>query len=91
MDQKPRYIPEELMTHRGRSRVTRIFFYPPGSHPKDCPIVKELTAVACHLVNGRVRWFGFQHARINSELRGVIQGFPEGYEEVQKWEVCKEP
>ena len=90
MDQKPRYIPEELMTTKGMSKVARYIIYPPGNPRPASPIVKELTAVACHMFNGLIRWFGFQHAHINSELRLVVRGFPEGFEEVSKWEECRE-
>ena len=91
MDQKPRYVPEQLMTIYGMSKVGPIVAYPPGNaRPKDCLIVKTMTAVACHLENGRVRWYGFHNAHINSELRMVVQGFDERFEEVSKWEFCYE-
>jgi len=74
-DNAPRYLPGKFLTVAGEGFTLSSTAYPPGSHPERCPIVATLTAVAATLDNGHVRWFGFERAWINSELRMIVQGF----------------
>lgn len=54
-------------------RVVSYRSYPPGQHPKGCPLVPNCTALECVTANGS-RWFGCDKAWINSELKMVIIG-----------------
>ncbi len=61
--------PETIMTlQAGIQPVLRTIAYPPGQHPKGCPILDTMTAVAMETpVN--TRWYGFERAAIGADLR----------------------
>lgn len=89
-DMKPRYVPSKVIC-RGvfDLPVLRYVAYPVGTHPQGCPV--EATCVALELVTERgSRWFGVAEARINSELRMVIQGTNPRDVVRMRWEVCEE-
>jgi len=90
MDLVPRYAPLIVMTaHAGYQHVTGSRAYPPQQHPAKCPLVNDCTAVELVTPNGS-RWYGVRSAWINSELRMVVTGFSAKFEEMAKWEVCKQ-
>lgn len=74
-DQTPRYAPSKvLIVNHGIVPVVGYTAYPPGSHPVGCPLIKSCTAVELITTHGS-RWYGFDSAYINSELRMVVVGF----------------
>ncbi len=86
-DTTPRYTPGHVMIASVMKRcpVMSARSYPPGTHPKGCIIRQDCTAVELVTDHGS-RWFGFDKARINSELRMVVQGFDSRDEVRSKWE-----
>mgnify|MGYP003543626280 CR=1 FL=1 len=85
-DNVPRYAPSEvLVAGFGMVRVTSTMFFPAGTHrPIDCPLVKEIGALALKTEHG-TRWWGFDDGYINSQLRMVVSGFPRRCELRSKW------
>lgn len=83
-------VPEALRVISGKGGqvlpVIEVAAFPPGAHPAHCPIIPTVTAVRCTVVGGRVRWYGFEVARINSHLRMEVGGFDPRFEEVSAWE-----
>lgn len=90
IDSTPRLLPDTMgfLTDGGWKvlPIEKVEIFPPGER-KGCPILETLTAVLVQS-RGSVRWFGFQSARINSELRVVVEGFSPLDEVRSKWEVC---
>ena len=86
-DRTPRYVPSTIYCKGATVPVLRVIAHPPGT-AKGAHIVPHLTAVELVTERGS-RWFGFENAQINSELRMIVSGF-DGRDEVRsKWEVCK--
>lgn len=91
LDTAPRYAPSRVLIVRGRKaghlpvKTYRVF--PPNAHPVGCPIVASLTALECVTEWGS-RWWGFERAYINSELRMVVSGFGARDEVRREWDVC---
>ena len=91
-----RYAPTTMMMKANKGRgfnfykvpVVRYVIHPPNNHPKECPLVKECTAIEFVTEYGS-RWWGVGRAWINSELRVVATGFDVRNELVNKWEVAK--
>lgn len=84
-------VPDALMVVVGPGvgailPVEEVVAFAPGTHPPQCPIRPDVTAVRCTVVGGRVRWYGFEVARINSHLRMEVGGFDPRFEEVSAWE-----
>ena len=92
IDHTPRYAPDRvLVLDGGRAYdcpVTRAIAHPPGTHPGSC-IKAELTAVELQTAKGS-RWYGFERAYINSELRLVVEGFDRRDEVRAKWALVPE-
>ncbi len=91
MDMQPRYAPSVVFVvgnDGARERqVTRYISHPPGSHPKNCPLVADCTALELQTDSGS-RWFGCVSAKINSELRMVVVGTNPRDEARMRWPVC---
>lgn len=105
IDRTPRYAPARVIIVNSRSleagkgrvagwncAVLEFFAHQPGNHPAETPnwIKPELTALECKTQQGS-RWYGFEKAYINSELRMVVVGFNSRDEVLRGWEVCKCP
>jgi hypothetical protein len=92
IDRTLRYIPERmLIVSHGVAEILPVVQYrvfPPNAHPDGCPIGPSYTALECVTERGS-RWFGFERAYINSELRMVVSGFSALDEVRSKWEVAK--
>ena len=90
-DMTPRYVPSELMVAPGGELlpVERVESFNRGQHPKKAPLVADCTAVRCTLSNGAVRWFGCDHAYIDSSLRMVVVGTNPRDKVRMSWEVVK--
>jgi len=85
------YAPKTIMTMRDGTRpVASARIYPPGQHPAESPIVKSVTAVQLINDRGSSRWYGFDDARIASNLRLVAcGGFINPRNEIAKdWKRC---
>jgi hypothetical protein len=91
VDRDPRYAPTRVLCRGSdgfRERdVVKSSAYPPGQHPKGCPLVADCVAVELRTADG-VCWYGFEKAWINSELRMVVQGFSARDEVRAKWPKC---
>jgi hypothetical protein len=88
-DDVPRYAPDAvLIVGHGLLPVVRYVSHPPRTHPQS-PLFPYLTALEAVTRHGS-RWWGFDRAWINSELRMVVQGFPAADEMRSRWEVCHE-
>jgi hypothetical protein len=91
-DHKPwRYAPSMVMTLRGWSEVERYEYIPASARRDDYPIRKEFGVLILHCANGETRHYGFEDARINSELRFTVRlsGFHFRDEVIRKWEACE--
>lgn len=92
IDRIPRYAPSKVLFTNSMTAlmlpVTRYIVHPPNQHPAKCPIRAEMTALECQTGVGS-RWFGCEHAYINSELRMVVVGFDARDEVRSKWEMCE--
>lgn len=85
------YAPKKVMVHQAGVRpVVSARIFPPGKHPPATPIVSSMTAVQLVTDTGHSRWFGFDDARINSDLRVVAcGGFINPRNEIAKdWKRC---
>lgn len=93
VDRVARYAPEYVFIVRnGEARTCEVEqhrVFAPNAHPAGCPIVGSLTALECVTAAGS-RWYGFERAWINSELRMVVSGFGARDEVRAKWPVAKE-
>lgn len=94
IDRIPRYVPDwtiALGFHGGMITVpvVSVRAFPPNTHPKNCPIVADMTAVEMVTARHGSRWWGFERAYINSELRMVVIGFSSRCEIRSRWEVVK--
>ena len=81
-------IPEYLMNRKVfwyYFPVVQIKTYPPNNHPKESPLVKDMTCVRCILTNGDSRWFGTTEAKIGPDLRMHMVINPKD-EVLSKWE-----
>lgn len=85
IDNQPRYAPEIVMTVKGKRPVVQAIAYPPNAHPEKCPLISDCVALELVTDIGVSRWYGCQHAEINSELRMVVTGFNAGFEEMAAW------
>lgn len=85
LDTFTRATPDRVMTFKGMRPVVRAEAFPPGLHPDKCPLVKDCTAVRLTTDTGEVRWYGVERSWIDSHLRMVVNGFPAGFEEMQRW------
>jgi hypothetical protein len=84
----PRYAPARVMiTGRGLEPVTRAVFYPVGQHPASSFIREDMGALVLCTPHG-TRWYGCDHAYINSELRMVVIGCDARDEVRTRWEVA---
>ncbi len=88
-DNVPRYAPRHVMTLQGTSPVVKAIFYPIGSHPEGCPILKTYGVLELVASNGGSRYYGCDRAWINSELRMIVQGCNSGDEIRMSWKPCK--
>lgn len=87
-DMNPRYAPDKVLTlENGLQPVVRASYYPVGQHPTGCPIVASMGVLALTASNGQIRYFGCDHAYINSELRMVVIGCDPRDEVRVKWAV----
>jgi hypothetical protein len=87
-DTVPRYAPARVMiTGHGLQPVTRSIFYPAGQHPAGCFIREEMGVLALHTPHGS-RWYGCDHAFIDSSLRIVVIGCDSRDEVRTRWEVA---
>jgi len=85
MDQNWRYTPESVWIAGTKfAPVLTVVAHQPGQHPEKCPIVSNLTAVELVTKYGS-RWWGFEEAMINSELRFIVRGFPKHDEVRAAW------
>ena len=94
MDRTPRYAPIKVIVIRSDGKgvmapVTGAIAWPSGNHPAGCPLIPDCVALELQTEFGP-RWFGCEHAYINSELRMVVVGTNERDEVRMKWEVCRE-
>jgi hypothetical protein len=93
IDMTPRYAPttDLFSTSQGFQYlpVERSIAHPPGLHPKNCPLIKECTALELKASNSS-RWYGCVSAHINSELRMVVIGTNSRDEVRMKWPICVE-
>lgn len=90
IDRTPRYAPSHVhVLGHGIVKATAYVAHPPGNHPKNCAIRNDMTALEIKTPVGRSRWYGFERAFINSELRMVVIGFDARDEVRSKWEVCE--
>ena len=91
LDMTPRYVPESLTTFQnggpGSFAVVKVESFPADQH-EGSPIVNSMTAVRATLENGADRWFGCQHAYIDSHLRMVIVGTNPGDEVRMGWDIA---
>jgi hypothetical protein len=85
IDRVPRYAPKKVLCNNRIASVLQYNAYPPGNHPKGCPIVPRLTALELRTEFGS-RWFGFEKVFINSELRMVVSGFAAADYVRSRWE-----
>jgi hypothetical protein len=86
MDRKPRYAPRTVfILGSGNVPVLRYIAHPPGHHPQGCSIHSELFALELRTEFG-FRFFGFEKAFINSELRMVVSGFSGADYVRSRWE-----
>jgi len=90
LDMTPRYTPEAVMTEKGMRAVVQTIAYARDGHPEGCPLVPDCIAVELVTDIGLRRWYGVQHAIINSELRMVVTGFDARFEEMAAWAVATE-
>jgi len=95
IDRTPRYVPQSILARVqgggwAEQPVLQVVSYPPRKHPEGCPLRPECTAVELK-THWSSRWFGFEEAHINSELRMVVSGFSADDEVRMKWEVCTTP
>lgn len=89
MDRKPRYAPA-CITFKGQLLpVSQYVAHPPHKHPPDCPLTPDCTALELRTLHVS-RWFGFEKAWINAELKVVVSGFPASDEIRRTWQVCRE-
>ena len=90
-DCTPRYAPDTVVIFSNgracRAQVIGSVFYPAGTAPKGCPIRVDWNALELKTLYGS-RWYGCESAKINSELRMVVVGFPASFEEMAAWKVC---
>jgi hypothetical protein len=91
IDRTPRYAPTSVIIARKMKLfpVLQAIVYAPGTAPKEAPIMSEYTVLELRTEAGS-RWYGFERAYINSELRMVVAGFPT-YDEVRaNWPIVPE-
>lgn len=89
MDFTPRYAPESVLIAGKGLRVVQTYAtYPEGKHPPESPLKPDCVALELRTQDGS-RWYGFQKAWINSELRMVVQGFDARDEVRRHWQACK--
>lgn len=91
IDMTPRYAPTTVFIVNGEDivhlPVIQSIAHPPGNHPENCPISKSMTVLELKTAHGS-RWYGCDHAYINSELRMVVVGTNKRDEVRMKWPVC---
>jgi hypothetical protein len=86
-DTTPRYAPSQvLMLNHGMVPVTSYIAHPANNHPDKCPIKAEYVALELRTPFGS-RWYGCDHAYINSELRMVVIGTDTRDEVRMQWRV----
>jgi hypothetical protein len=91
IDRAPRYAPEMVMVCHGiEVPVLRAIAHPPGKHPPHCRLVSTCVALELETAYGS-RWWGFEEAHINSELRMVVSGFPAHDALRSRWAKCSTP
>lgn len=86
-----RYVPQELMTIQGWSSVAKYCYVPKGARKQgDGPIRQDMGMLVVYCANDNRRYYGFEDARINSELRMTVRlsDFHLRDEVIRKWEVC---
>jgi hypothetical protein len=83
-DKSHRYVPAIVVTFRGSAPATGFRYYPPGQHPVNSPIVKDIGLVEVQSPVGS-RWYGCDRAYINSELRMVMVGHNSRDEVRARW------
>ncbi len=96
VDRAWRYAPQQVTVHADDRllwlNVESYVAYPPGKHPSECPI--EQTLWALQMRSGTLhfysRWWGFEEAKINSELRMIVRGFSSNDEVRMKWDLVPE-
>jgi len=73
-DMVPRYAPDAVMVPgHGMQPVIQYHSYPPGEHPRNCPIRQDMTVLELVTPCGS-RFYGCFKAEINAELRMVVIG-----------------
>jgi hypothetical protein len=87
IDTVPRYVPSTILRNGFVLPVLRTIAHPPGKHPKGCPILSYLVAVEVVTEKGS-RWFGFEKAWIDSNLRMAVSGFNARDEVRRRWELA---
>ena len=81
----PRYAPTEVMLARaGIQPVISFVVHPPNSHKS--AIRSDMTALELITPYGS-RWYGVEHAYINSQLRMVVVGTNRKDEVRMRWKV----
>lgn len=88
IDQAPRYAPSTVLVRGVPCPVRAYTAHSPGKHPAGCPIAPEFTALEMVTDRGS-RWYGFEKAWINSELRMVVSGFAAADTVRARWERCE--
>ena len=83
---KEKWTPKKVMTQFGISPVVNVHTFPPGQHPKDSAIKKDLTLVQLTAANGQKRNYGFHNAKIDSYLKMRVSGYDSRFEEIVNWE-----
>jgi len=82
----PRYVPSQIICKMVLVPVTSVVFHPNGSD--DSPLIKGIPCIEVRTERGS-RWFGCDHAYINSELRMVVVGHDSRDEVRNSWKKCK--
>lgn len=91
IDRVARYAPEMiLMVGRGYQPVRKCILHPKGTAPGSWKNSAAGVVLEMQTDFGS-RFWGFEKAWINSELRAVVQGFDSRCELRSAWEVCHEP